>query len=569
MQRFARLFAQLDQTNKTSEKIRALSEYFRDVDPASAAWALYFLSGHKLQRVVPSGLLRQWAIEVADIQQWLFDECYEAVGDLAETISLIVPRSEGRPVDGTLVQWVEQRLMPLRQLTVSEQRQRILTSWQTLDQVACLVFVKLLTGSFRVGVSQKLVVRGIANASGIDAEVLAHRLMGNWQPSAAFYQALVHPDAGDAMLSRPYPFFLANPLEGTPSDLGDVSLWQAEWKWDGIRAQLIRRGAQTFIWSRGEELMQDRFPELESLAQYLPDGTILDGEIIGRRDGIILPFAHMQRRIGSKQLTRKILQEVPVAYLVFDLLEWQGNDLRAEPLSTRRSQLEQVMAELSRTRAAIQPDHEKQWQLSEHDLSDTQDRAQGRAGGTSATMHFLLPDTLKAGSWEELIALRSRSRDEHAEGLMLKRLNSPYRVGRPRGDWWKWKIEPYTVDAVLIYAQRGHGKRASLYTDYTFGVWDGDVLVPFAKAYSGLTDQEIAQVDRFIRQHTLERFGPVRSVQPELVFELAFENIQLSSRHKSGIAVRFPRILRQREDKPISQADSLATIRAMLGAASS
>ncbi len=366
----------------------------------------------------------------------------------------------------------------------------------------------------------------------------------------------MNKDGGDAVLSRPFPFFLANPLESPPESLGDVGQWQVEWKWDGIRAQIIRREGQTFIWSRGEELMQDRFPELEREAECLADGTVLDGEIVGYRDGEILPFSQLQKRIGRRQLGKKILQEVPVAFLMFDLLELAGRDVREEMLQTRRGWLEQLHSELS-SRWEVQLDVQEQGTL----LGKIEDAGQS---AEKSGMHFLLPPLVSAGNWGELVEIRGQSREAKAEGLMLKRRESPYRVGRPRGDWWKWKIEPYTVDAVLIYAQRGHGKRASLYTDYTFGVWDGEALVPFAKAYSGLTDQEIAQVDRFVRQNTVERFGPVRSVNPELVFELAFENIQLSQRHKSGIAVRFPRILKWRQDKRIQDADSLQTIRAML-----
>lgn len=594
MRRFARLFAELDQTNKTNDKLAAMAAYFRSCDPASAAWALYFLSGQKLKRLVPTAWLRAWAIEVANIEEWLFDECYETVGDLGETISLVVPRPIAIDQELSLAVWVEERLLPLRQLTLHEQQSAIVSAWRSLDQVACLVFNKLITGSFRVGVSHKLVVRALAAASGVDAEVLAHRLMGTWQPTAEFYNQLVQQDAEDAQVSRPYPFFLAHPLEQSPEELGESDQWQAEWKWDGIRAQVVRRQRQTFIWSRGEELMTERFPELEQTAVNLRDGTVLDGEIVGFLDGSILPFAHLQRRIGRKQLGKKILSEVPVAFLAFDLLELDGVDMRAAPLVARRAALEQVIDQLQQQH---QPEHveavgsqgrqrtlelviERMDQETREQVPRGSTHGADRAGGTgraggsgvpgdvevgaAQSCSFQLPPAIRAASWEELSELRQTSRAHRAEGLMLKRLDSPYRVGRPRGDWWKWKIEPYTIDAVLIYAQRGHGRRASLYTDYTFAVWDADTLVPFAKAYSGLTDKEIQQVDSFVRRNTLERFGPVRSVKPELVFELAFENIQLSTRHKSGVAVRFPRILRWRHDKTIADADSLETIRAML-----
>jgi DNA ligase-1 len=391
------------------------------------------------------------------------------------------------------------------------------------------VWNKLITGAFRVGVSQRLVIQALAQASGVDEKVIAHRFMGEWEPTGAFYRQLVALEAGDAAASRPYPFFLAFPVEGEPEDLlGDVSGWQVEWKWDGIRAQLVRRAGQTFLWSRGEELVTDRYPEVAAIGESIPDGTVLDGELLPWKDGAVLPFAHLQRRIGRKALGKKMLAEVPVIFLAYDLLEIEGEDVREQPIQWRRARLEALVRSVR---------HER----------------------------LLLSERVAAASWAALRALRDQSRSRGVEGLMLKRLSSPYQVGRRRGDWWKWKIEPYTVDAVLIYAEQGTGKRAGLYTDYTFGVWnDQGELVPFAKAYSGLTDAEIRAVDAFVRRNMLERFGPVRSVKPELVFELAFEDIRPSARHKSGIAVRFPRILRWRHDKPPAEADSLATIRALI-----
>jgi DNA ligase-1 len=353
--------------------------------------------------------------------------------------------------------------------------------------------------------------------------------MGEWQPTAAFARELLAPDTKDADVSRPYPFFLAYPLEGAVSDLGGTGDWQAEWKWDGIRAQLIRRKFQTFLWSRGEELITDRFPELQAAGAVLPDGTVIDGEVMPWRHdasgGRPLPFAQMQRRIGRKLLSNKILAEVPAVLVAYDLLESEGADVRERPLEWRRARLAEVVA-----------------------------------GNTA----LVLSPVVEAASWEELTAKRQESRERGVEGLMLKRRSSPYRVGRRRGDWWKWKIDPYSVDAVLIYAQPGNGRRASLFTDYTFGVWDNGELVPFAKAYSGLTDEEIRKVDTFVRRNTTKTFGPVHVVKPELVFELAFEGIQRSPRHRAGIAVRFPRMARWRTDKKAEEADSLDTIRALL-----
>jgi DNA ligase-1 len=526
---FADLYAALDETTRTNDKVAAMARYFAAAAPADAAWAIYFLIGRKPKQVVPSRKLAAWAAELADVPEWLFEESYDAVGDLAETIALLLPpaaTSSARP----LHHWVEQCLLPLRKAEEAAQHQALLQAWQEMDDRQRYVWNKLITGSFRVGVSQQLVTRALAEVSGVPAAVIAHRLMGDWEPTPAFYERLIVADAVDADLSRPYPFFLTYPLEDEPASLGGISGWQAEWKWDGIRSQLIRRAGQTFLWSRGEELVTERYPELRDLGARLPDGTVLDGEILPWKDGAVLPFGQLQKRIGRKSLGKKILAEVPVVLLAYDLLEWEGTDVRERPLEWRREQLQALVEEMVRDE------------------------------------RLRLSPVVAAGSWEALAALREESRQRNVEGLMLKRHGSPYRVGRQRGDWWKWKIQPLTVDAVLIYAQPGSGKRASLFTDYTFGVWDNGHLVPIAKAYSGLTDAEIRQVDAFVRRHTTEKFGPVRTVQPQLVFELAFEGIQRSSRHKSGIAVRFPRILRWRTDKKIEDADSLDSVRALLPA---
>jgi DNA ligase 1 len=526
MKAFADLYTALDETTKTSEKVEAMRRYFAQAPSADAAWAVYFLIGRKPKQVVATKRLRAWASEEAGIPEWLFDESYDAVGDLAETIALLLP-PPSRSSDLPLGHWVE-RLLALRGRDEAEQKAGVLDAWRAMDRRQRFVWNKLISGAFRVGVSQQLVTRALARASGVEAETLAHRLMGDWEPSAAFFDRLRLTDARDAEHSRPYPFCLAYPLEGPPEDLGDVSHWQAEWKWDGIRAQLIRRAGQTFVWSRGEELVTDRYPELAELGGRLPDGTVLDGEILPWKSGVPLPFAQLQRRIGRKTLGKAILAEVPVSLIAYDLLEDAGVDIRPRALEWRRARLAEIVA------AAERPER------------------------------LILSPRVEASSWAELARARDDARGRGAEGLMLKRLGSPYKVGRQRGDWWKWKVNPFTLDAVLTAAQPGSGKRASLYTDYTFSVWDRGKLVPIAKAYSGLTDEEIRRVDAFVRRNIVEKFGPVRAVRPVLVFELAFEAIQRSSRHKSGVAVRFPRILRWREDKPAEEADSLDTIRAML-----
>jgi DNA ligase 1 len=525
MKAFAELYTALDETNKTGEKIAALKRYFSAAPAADAAWAVYFLIGRKPRQVVPTRQLRAWAAEAANVPAWLFDESYHAVGDLAETVALILP-PPSCSTDEPLHQWVE-RLLTLRNMPEAAQQEALLAAWRQMNQRQRYVWNKLITGSFRVGVSQALVTRALAEVNGLSPPLIAHRLMGEWSPTPDFYRRLCGVDDGTADVSRPYPFFLAHPLIGSPVRLGAIDQWQIEWKWDGIRAQLIRRADQIFLWSRGEELVTERYPEITSAGERLPDGTVVDGEILAWKGGV-LPFGHLQRRIGRKTMGKKLLEDVPVVLLAYDLLELNDEDVREQPLAWRREQLAAMIGEL---------------------VPETALR---------------LSPVVHAPSWAALDGLWAESRSRRVEGLMLKRLDSPYRVGRVRGDWWKWKISPYTIDAVLIYAQRGSGKRASLYTDYTFGVWDEGRLVPIAKAYSGLTDAEIRKVDAFVRRHTTEKFGPVRTVTPEHVFELAFEGIQRSSRHKCGVAVRFPRILRWRTDKKPEDADSLDRVKAML-----
>lgn len=527
MRAFADLYAALDATTKTNEKIEALKQYLLAADPADAAWAVHFLTGRRPKRLIETRKLVEWAIEAAGIPEWLFGESYQAVGDLAETIALLLPPPAASTRE-SLRYWVEERLLPLKQWDDVRRRESLVNAWLEMSERERFVWNKLITGEFRVGVSQSLVVRALAEASGVDAAVLSHRLMGHWDPTADFARSILAKESSDAAVSRPYPFFLAYPIEGEVEELGDIADWQAEWKWDGIRSQLIRREWQTFLWSRGEDLVTERFPELQKLGGLLPDGTAIDGEIMPWKQGKPLEFAQLQRRIGRKVLGPKILAEVPVVLVAYDLLEYGSVDIREQPLEWRREKLAAIVRSVEKSGCIV------------------------------------LSEPVAAASWEQLKQLRQLSRERRVEGFMLKRLGSPYRVGRKRGDWWKWKIEPYSVDAVLIYAQAGHGRRASLFTDYTFGVWDNGELVPFAKAYSGLTDEEIRKVDAFVRRSTVEKFGPVRRVKPELVFELAFEGIQESPRHRSGIAVRFPRMARWRTDKPAAEADTLESLRTLL-----
>ena len=561
MKRFAQLFAELDASTATGAKVDALKRYFAQAASADAAWAVYFLAGGKPRQVVPTGALRAQACAHAGISDWLFEECYQAVGDLAETIAHVLP-APTRVTDVGLADWITQRLLPLRGAEPAEQALRIGAYWDELDAPGRFLLTKLIGGGFRVGVSKLLVQRALADVAGLDAKLVAQRMMGytdaKVSPDAARYDALMAASAGSGETlqgGQPYPFFLAHALDGPAAEfdtrLGPPADWLVEWKFDGIRAQVVKRAGQVWVWSRGEELVTERFPEVVALAQALPDGTVLDGEIVVWKGDRPAPFNLLQQRIGRKTLSKKVLADAPVNFIAYDLLEWQGNDVRERPQRERRLWLEQL------------------------------------AGNPA-----LLVSPLEArASWAELATLREESRARGVEGFMLKHVDARYGTGRTKADgtWWKWKIAPLSVDAVLIYAQAGHGRRASVYTDYTFAVWnraprdaaeaqavvdaierrappqpDGLQLVAFAKAYSGLTDEEFARVDRVIRQTTLEKFGPVRSVKPTLMFELGFEGINRSPRHKSGIAVRFPRMLRMRTDKPLHEADTLQGLEALL-----
>ena len=536
MKDFAQLFASLDETNKTNAKVSILKEYFISVSDLDKIHTLALFTGRKPKRQINATLVKTWAVEMANIPQWLFEESYQVVGDLGETIALLLP--EGNDThDKSLSDWIAE-INGLATLTEEERKNWLTNSWMSMTRQERFVFNKILTGSFRVGVSQSLIVKALSEISGLKPTVLTHRIMGNWNPdSFSFHNLIQEEDASDDA-SRPYPFCLAYAIQETSDkpksaeeieqDLGNTEHWQAEWKWDGIRAQVIHRKGQIFIWTRGEELATGKFPELHDFILSLPEGIVLDGEAICFSENKPLPFNVLQTRIGRKNLSKKILTESPMAFIAYDCLEFAGDDIRSMPFKHRRSVLEKL-----------------------HQINPHKDI-------------FQLSPVVEFETWQQLYELRLKARENHAEGFMLKRLDSIYQTGRKRGDWWKWKVDPLSVDAVMIYAQKGHGRRADLYTDYTFAVWDGDKLVAFAKAYSGLTDKEIKQVDYFVKRNTLEKFGPVRTVKPELVFEIGFEGINRSARHKSGIALRFPRILRWRQDKKIEEADTLETLKSML-----
>ncbi|WP_245999526.1 ATP-dependent DNA ligase [Paraflavitalea soli] len=528
MQLFAQLVQQLGMSTKTNDKLEALVNYFTHADPKDRVWVIALFSGRRPRRTVNSTQLQTWCAELIHLPVWLLEECYHTVGDLSETIALLIPEqtalatTAGKP----LYFYVEQFLQ-LEKADEAAKKEFILQSWQELTSKERFVFNKLLSSTFRVGVSQNMMVNALAKTVQLESSVIAHRISGNWDPATTGFEDLLTEQDISYDYSKPYPFYLAYAIEEEVSNLGAPGEWQAEWKWDGIRGQIIKRNNQLFVWSRGEDLITDKFPELAALLAKLPDGVVIDGEILPYKDGQVLNFNVLQTRIGRKNITKKNLQEAPAGLFAYDLLELNGQDIRHLSLTERRAALESLISEVQLPFIQLSP-------------------------------------VVDFNNWEQLTTLREQSRNINSEGLMLKRKSSAYLVGRKRGDWWKWKIDPLTIDAVMVYAQKGTGRRSNLYTDYTFAVKDGDKLVTFTKAYSGLTDKEFAQVDAFVKKNSIEKFGPVRTVKPELVFEIAFEGIASSNRHKSGVALRFPRISRWRTDKKADEINTIEDLQKML-----
>ncbi|MEO6489736.1 MAG: ATP-dependent DNA ligase [Ferruginibacter sp.] len=534
MKQFAELVKALGTTTKTNAKLEAIQEYFATAKDSDKIWVIALFTGRRPKGSVKTALLRQWCMELSGLSPWLFEESYHTVGDLGETIALLLPEpGEDAGIEDQSLRYYMKTLMTMAKQSDDIKRKFVTESWSRMTVNEKFVFNKLITGEFRIGVSQKLIVNAIGKTREISPSIIAHRISGSWDPDTVGFDELLSTEHSTSDFSKPYPFYLSYAIEENVSALGEPSLWQAEWKWDGIRGQIIKRNNELFVWSRGEELMTEKFPEYGLLTEYLPNGISIDGEIITLGEGneeirfLPLPFAALQTRIGRKNITKKQLTEAPVGFIAYDLLEVDGQDIRHLSLTDRQMRLQAVVEQLN--------------------------------------MPFIhMSPVISFGSWEELAIIRSRSRDINSEGIMLKKKDSPYQVGRKRGDWWKWKIDPLTIDAVMIYAQKGHGRRSNLYTDYTFAVKDGDKLVSFAKAYSGLTDKEFAQVDAFVKRNSIEKFGPVRTVKPELVFELAFEGIAASNRHKSGVALRFPRMSRWRKDKKADEINTLDDLKALL-----
>ncbi len=579
MKHFAQLIKTLDSTNKTTIKVQALADYLKVASDTDKVWTIAILSHRRPPRPVNTTLLREWASELANIPLWLFEESYHIVGDLAETIALVIP-TDPASTEKSLTQFLEE-MIALKKKPDDEKKAYLYENWKVLDYYERFVFTKLITGSFRIGVSQKLMTRALAKATEIDEDILAYKLMGNWNPDKISFQELILEENESDYLSKPYPFYLAYAIEGDVDDLGDVTEWSAEHKWDGIRSQVILRNDEIFVWSRGEELVTDKYPEFHEFIGIIPNGTVIDGEILPYPKGEIGTFNDLQKRIGRKTVSKNLLQKVPVILKAYDLLEWEGEDIRKMAFIERRKLLENLFRSVAELAASASK------RISSSADSDTPiasgpstRRSRVRSSGTTVSSRsngdvgiikipFHLSETMHFTSWEEAAKERERSREVHSEGLMLKRKDSPYLVGRKKGDWWKWKVDPLTIDAVLTYAMRGHGRRSNLFTDYTFALWDekedGEKeLVTFAKAYSGLTDAEFRKVDNWIKRNTLERFGPVRSVTPHHVFEIAFEGIALSKRHKSGVATRFPRILRWRQDKKIGDANTIQDLKNLI-----
>jgi len=527
MRRFAQLIQELELSNKTNDKIAALVAYFSEADDRDKPYVIAMFTGKRPKRPVTTALIKQWAIELTDLPEWLFTESYHSVGDLSETIALVLPPANST-VDKPLHQWIGE-LAALTGKTDEEKKEYILSSWDSLATQERFIFNKLISGNFRIGVSNKMLVNAIAKQSEQEANKIMHSIMGKWQPQEITYEELTAGAHVNTDNSWPYPFCLAYAIDTEPENLGETSAWQAEWKWDGIRGQIVKRNGELFIWSRGEELVTDQFPELHFLKE-LPDGTVLDGEILAVKEGNVLSFSTLQQRLNRKTINKSQLENAPIGFFTYDLLEYNGVDIRTEPLSKRRKSLEEIIQNLVTKNIAI------------------------------------LSPVIEYTNWKELAEIREKAREINSEGIMLKNVNSVFHAGRKRGDWWKWKINPYTVDTVMIYAQKGSGRRANFYTDYTFAVRDGEKLITIAKAYSGLTDKEIKEVNSFVNKNAIEKFGPVRTVKPELVFEIAFEGIAESKRHKAGLALRFPRIARWRKDKKADEINTLDDLRALISA---
>ncbi|WP_047545784.1 ATP-dependent DNA ligase [Psychroserpens sp. Hel_I_66] len=527
MKNFSKLISAVEITNKTNDKIAAFVDYFTHAPDKDKLWLIAIFTGKRPKRPVKTTLMKQWCMEITEIPEWLFFESYSTVGDLGETMALLLPEPTHK-IEKLFSEWM-QEIVELKAKSDDEKEAYIRNAWSGLETQECLIFNKLIGGSFRLGVSKKTLVNALAKYSGIEANQLMHSIIGNWDINEITFEELLQGEHINYDNSKPYPFCLAYALEKELDELGDVNDWQVEYKWDGIRGQIVKRNNEIFIWSRGEELVTEQFPELMEAIEQLDGDFVIDGEILALKDNGILLFNDLQKRLNRKNVTKKLLDDVPIGFYAYDMMEWDNKDIREQPLSFRREKLEKLFS------------------------SEATDNKT-----------LFISQLISSESWQDLIPIRQGARAKDSEGLMLKQKNSPYHTGRKKGDWWKWKVDPLTIDAVMIYAQKGSGRRSAHYTDYTFAVKKDDGLVTVAKAYSGLTNEEIKEVSRFVKKNAIEKFGPVRTVKPELVFEIAFEGIALSNRHKSGVALRFPRISRWRKDKPVEEIDTIETVKQLI-----
>ena len=518
---FNELIKTLDQTTSTLKKVEALKNYFLKAPAEDACWGLFIISGGKIPTKINRTFVQEAFTEFIGMPMWLFKESYYHVGDSSETMALLRGPTKNPVSPPPLGEFIEKELLTLRKLSDEEKKTKLHSWWRDFDESILFLVHKCFTGGLRIGVSKSLVIQALAQVANIDKETMSFRMMGDYVPTVESYRALLGEDVTVERKSKPYPFFLASPTETPEEEFQSWEDWCVEWKWDGIRAQIIKRDGEVFLWSRGEELINESFPDVIKQAELLPEGTVIDGELLPFKDGKVLSFNELQTRLNRKKVTKKDLEQTPISIMAYDILEFEGIDIRDRSLLERRKILETI---------SVFPHSEL---VSVRDINEAK-------------------------------TLRLESRDRGVEGFMLKRWNSSYQVGRKRGDWWKWKIDPLTVDCVLLYAQSGAGRRSGLFTDYTLAVWKDNELVPVTKAYSGLTDDELNSMDHWIKRNTVEKFGPVRSVKPFHVFEIAFEGIQKSNRHKAGLALRFPRILRWRKDKKPEDADQLSSLEEMI-----
>lgn len=524
MKRFAELCAILESTANAREKMAALTVYFQDAPPPDAIWAIRLLLGWKPSRIATSQTLRRWARECVQFPDWLFEESCAAVGNLLETLALLIPLPD-TPGDVPLHVRMQRDLLPLRDLTENEQRAAVSAAWTQMDAQQRFVWNTLLTGGFRPHVSEKTLIRALSAWRGLPTTVLACRLKQEWEPTVAGYRALFSHDIAALDSSQLYPFqrwYEEPPARGASGAIGD---WRIDWHRNGMRAQLIKRGSSVFLWSDDHVIVNDTFPEICEAMAAMTDGTVLDGVITAWSADGPLHRAELERRMKRKRLTKKFKHEVPVRYWVYDLLEIQGEDVRTQPFRQRIHQA-----------AGIIPTE------------------------VGSVIHLAEP--LEAASWHRLHALRNDARRHGADGVLLRRWTASACPSTRKADQWRvWKADPLTAPVVLVYVQALNAASGQRSVEGTFAAWDGGDLVPVAKTSAGFSDEDVNAIEEFAKQHTVERFGPVRSLKAELVFTLAFDSVSLSTRRKSGLVLHHPRVAGRLLDASIHDAERIAILR--------